>query len=124
MNKTLMLTIAAFSLFQVPAYAADPAEEPPPEAESAGESTKGELPVTKAPYAKTQEAVDGLTEIQKYVTQHDGTERPFHNEYWDNKADGIYVDVVSGEPLFSSKDKYDFPAPAGRASPNRSTRNL
>ena len=108
MNKTLMLTIAALSLFQVPAYAADPAEEPPPEAESnAAESTTGELPVTKAPYAKTQEAVDGLTEIQKYVTQHDGTERPFHNEYWDNKEVGLYVDVVSGEPLFSSKDKYD-----------------
>ncbi|MBK9562991.1 MAG: hypothetical protein IPO54_07735 [Micavibrio sp.] len=53
MNKTLMLTIAALSLFQVPAYAADPAEEPPPEAESnAAESTTGELPVTKAPYAK------------------------------------------------------------------------
>ena len=41
------------------------------------------------------------------MTQHEGTERPFNNEYWDNKQAGIYVDVVSGEPLFSSLDKYD-----------------
>jgi peptide methionine sulfoxide reductase msrA/msrB len=48
-----------------------------------------------------------LTPIQYNVTQEDGTERPFSNDYWDNKSDGIYVDVVSGEPLFSSKDKFD-----------------
>ena len=48
-----------------------------------------------------------LTELQYNVTQKDDTERPFANEFWDNKKDGIYVDVVSGEPLFSSKDKYD-----------------
>ncbi len=48
-----------------------------------------------------------LTDMQKYVTQHDGTEPAFDNEYWDNKEQGIYVDVVSGEPLFSSLDKYD-----------------
>ena len=47
-----------------------------------------------------------LTKLQYEVTQEDGTERPFHNEYWDNKKPGIYVDIVSGEPLFSSKDKY------------------
>ncbi len=47
-----------------------------------------------------------LTEQQYDVTQKDGTERSFSNAYWDNKADGIYVDIVSGEPLFSSKDKY------------------
>jgi methionine-R-sulfoxide reductase len=41
------------------------------------------------------------------VTQHEGTEPPFRNEYWDNHKDGIYVDVVSGEPLFSSLDKFD-----------------
>jgi methionine-R-sulfoxide reductase len=41
------------------------------------------------------------------VTQHEGTERPFANAYWDNHEPGIYVDVVSGEPLFSSLDKYD-----------------
>ena len=48
-----------------------------------------------------------LTELQYYVTQEEGTERPFHNEYWDNHKEGIYVDVVSGEPLFSSTDKFD-----------------
>jgi peptide-methionine (R)-S-oxide reductase/peptide methionine sulfoxide reductase msrA/msrB len=48
-----------------------------------------------------------LSPLQYYVTQQDGTERAFQNEYWDNKREGIYVDVVSGEPLFSSKDKYD-----------------
>ncbi|MGD2116533.1 MAG: peptide-methionine (S)-S-oxide reductase MsrA [Acidobacteriota bacterium] len=47
-----------------------------------------------------------LTPLQYKVTQKDGTERAFSNEYWDNKKEGIYVDVVSGEPLFSSKDKY------------------
>jgi len=48
-----------------------------------------------------------LTPEQYKVTQHEGTEAPFRNEYWDNHAPGIYVDVVSGEPLFSSLDKYD-----------------
>jgi methionine-R-sulfoxide reductase len=48
-----------------------------------------------------------LTPLQYEVTQHEGTEAPFRNEYWDNKEPGIYVDVVSGEPLFSSLDKYD-----------------
>lgn len=58
-------------------------------------------------YKKSDEAVRGLTQMQKYVTQKDGTEAPFDNEYWDHKEAGIYVDVVSGEPLFSSTDKYD-----------------
>lgn len=48
-----------------------------------------------------------LSSIQYQVTQNEGTERPYDNEYWDNKHPGIYVDVVSGEPLFSSLDKYD-----------------
>ena len=47
-----------------------------------------------------------LTPLQYEVTQNDGTERAFDNEYWDNKKEGIYVDIVSGEPLFSSTDKY------------------
>lgn len=47
-----------------------------------------------------------LTPLQYKVTQHEGTERPFHNDFWDNKHEGIYVDVVSGEPLFSSADKF------------------
>jgi methionine-R-sulfoxide reductase len=48
-----------------------------------------------------------LTPEQYQVTQHEGTERPFQNRYWDNHEAGIYVDVVSGEPLFSSLDKYE-----------------
>jgi peptide methionine sulfoxide reductase msrA/msrB len=48
-----------------------------------------------------------LTPLQYQVTQQEGTEPPFHNEFWDNKKAGIYVDIVSGEPLFSSIDKYD-----------------
>ena len=47
-----------------------------------------------------------LTDEQYKVTQHEGTERPFQNAYWDNKEEGLYVDIVSGEPLFSSRDKY------------------
>jgi peptide methionine sulfoxide reductase msrA/msrB len=48
-----------------------------------------------------------LTPLQFKVTQHEGTEPAFQNEYWDNKREGIYVDIVTGEPLFSSRDKYD-----------------
>ncbi len=48
-----------------------------------------------------------LTPLQYHVTQENGTERAFQNEYWDNHREGIYVDVVSGEPLFSSLDKFD-----------------
>jgi peptide methionine sulfoxide reductase msrA/msrB len=47
-----------------------------------------------------------LTELQYEVTQNEVTERPFNNEYWDNKQEGIYVDIVSGEPLFSSIHKF------------------
>lgn len=59
-------------------------------------------------YVKPDEAVlkTQLTELQFDVTQDDATERSFKNEFWDNKQEGIYVDVVSGEPLFSSQDKY------------------
>lgn len=48
-----------------------------------------------------------LSDIQYYVTQEKGTERAYKNEYWDNKKPGIYVDIVTGEPLFSSTDKFD-----------------
>ncbi len=54
-----------------------------------------------------QELKNKLSPLQYEVTQHEGTERAFQNEYWNNKAPGIYVDVVTGEPLFSSLDKYD-----------------
>lgn len=53
------------------------------------------------------EAISKLTDEQKAVALNDGTERPFANEYWDSKEKGIYVDIISGEPLFSSLDKFD-----------------
>jgi peptide-methionine (R)-S-oxide reductase len=58
-------------------------------------------------YSKTSEAVSDLTHLQYEVTQEDGTEPPFRNAYWNNHEDGIYVDVVSGQPLFTSIDKFD-----------------
>ncbi|WP_430488747.1 peptide-methionine (R)-S-oxide reductase MsrB [Rossellomorea marisflavi] len=54
-----------------------------------------------------EELINKLTAEQYEVTQNNGTEPPFRNEYWDHFSDGIYVDVVSGEALFSSRDKYD-----------------
>jgi peptide methionine sulfoxide reductase msrA/msrB len=64
---------------------------------------------SKKQYAKPsdEELRRRLTPLQYQVTQKEGTEPAFHNEYWDNKEQGIYVDVVSGEPLFSSRDKFD-----------------
>ena len=60
-------------------------------------------------YVKPSDAVlrSKLTSLRYDVTQNDGTEMAFHNTYWNNHTAGIYVDVVSGEPLFSSLDKYD-----------------
>jgi peptide-methionine (R)-S-oxide reductase len=68
--------------------------------------TTGWNPVTfKKP--SDAELKSRLSKEQYNVTQHEGTERPFHNAYWDNHEAGIYVDVVSGEPLFSSLDKFE-----------------
>ena len=67
------------------------------------------MPLQEANKQKSEfmDEINNLTDIQRYVTQEDGTERAFDNEYWDNHEEGIYVDVVSGEVLFSSTDKYD-----------------
>ncbi|MCU7812932.1 MAG: peptide-methionine (R)-S-oxide reductase MsrB, partial [Candidatus Thiodiazotropha sp. (ex Notomyrtea botanica)] len=74
-------------------------DEPVEETESGGQ---------KAHYSKPSKEVikDMLTPLQYQVTQEDGTESPFNNTYWNEKREGIYVDVVTGEPLFSSTDKY------------------
>ncbi len=56
---------------------------------------------------KFSERINQLTEMQRHVTQNNGTEPPFRNEYYRTEEDGIYVDIISGKPLFSSKDKYD-----------------
>ncbi len=58
-------------------------------------------------YSKTPEALSNLTKQQYEVTQNDATERAFQNEFWDHKEAGLYVDIVSGEPLFASIDKFD-----------------
>ena len=70
---------------------------------------KGSLDVTKSTTTieSKSELKKRLSPLQYAVTQEEGTETPYNNEYWDNHKEGIYVDVVSGEPLFSSKDKYD-----------------
>ncbi len=81
---------------------------------SGGEKSKDKLETSPSGAASerftkpsTEQLRNTLTPLQYYVTQQDGTERPFDNEYWDNKKEGIYVDIVSGEPLFASVDKYD-----------------
>lgn len=67
------------------------------------------MSTTHRPFTKPTDAElrARLTKEQYEVTQHEGTERAFRNAYWDNHEAGIYVDIVSGEPLFSSLDKYD-----------------
>jgi len=75
-------------------------------------SSPGEDEVAKSVFKeeedqKMEELRNRLTDLQFAVTQQDATEPPFNNEYWDQKEEGIYVDIVSGEPLFSSTDKYD-----------------
>jgi peptide methionine sulfoxide reductase msrA/msrB len=74
-----------------------------------GEERKGAISSDKEAYKKPSDATlrKELSRLQYEVTQNDGTEPPFQNEYWNTKRDGIYVDIVSGEPLFSSFDKYD-----------------
>ncbi len=61
--------------------------------------------MTKKP--SFDDAKQALTDEQWHVTQNNGTESPFNNAYWDHHEPGIYVDIVSGEPLFSSLDKFD-----------------
>jgi methionine-R-sulfoxide reductase len=70
-------------------------------------TVKGAIMQQNAPKPSDAELKKKLTALQYDVTQHDATEPPFRNEYWDNHKAGIYVDVVSGEPLFSSLDKFD-----------------
>ena len=84
------------------------ATAPRASAQAPARSVNGDHKVT-TPFHKPSddELKQKLTPIQYKVTQHEGTESPFHNEYWNNHEAGIYVDVVSGEPLFSSLDKFE-----------------
>jgi peptide-methionine (R)-S-oxide reductase len=80
----------------------------PAVAQAPARTTRGDHHVTETfKKPSDSELKQKLTPIQYKVTQHEGTEPPFHNEYWNNHEAGIYVDVVSGEPLFSSLDKFD-----------------
>ncbi len=63
------------------------------------------MPNYKKP--SSEELKKSLSALEFSVTQHEDTEPPFNNKYWDNHEDGIYVDIVTGEPLFTSKDKFD-----------------
>ena len=93
--QTLMLCLAAAAATAVTAAEAPPTNR---ETKQMGEKTYSR--------PSDEELRQRLTPLQWKVTQEDGTERPFSNEYWDNKQKGIYVDIVSGEPLFSSNEKY------------------
>lgn len=84
-------------------------KKPMPENEEATRKRSVTVPAATDEYTKPsdKELKERLTPLQYRVTQKEGTEPPFQNEYWDNHREGIYVDVVSGEPLFSSEDKYE-----------------
>jgi methionine-R-sulfoxide reductase len=80
----------------------------PSASQSSARTTKGDHHMSET-FKKPadSELKQKLTPMQYKVTQHEGTEPPFQNEFWDNHEQGIYVDVVSGEPLFSSLDKFE-----------------
>ena len=89
------IATAAFACDSAPAQTAQP--------------TRATRPASQGKYVKPSdsELKKKLTPLQYAVTQNADTESPFRNEYWDNHREGIYVDVVSGEPLFSSRDKFE-----------------
>lgn len=99
MTKTIYITVAALlslGLFSV-------------QQSNGSEAMQDNVKVSNNDFTKPSDSKlrEMLTPLQYKVTQKEGTERAFSNEYWDNKTEGVYVDIVSGEPLFSSTDKYD-----------------
>ena len=101
MNRILTATTAALAALLLFCGAAPQAKPATPSSNTKGANVKQ---FTKPSDAELKQKLNSL---QYNVTQHEGTEPPFRNEYWDNHKDGIYVDVVSGEPLFSSLDKFE-----------------
>lgn len=95
-----MLAVAALAGYRSPALAGTPAADRAPGAAATADHRHYKVPADAV--LKKE-----LTPLQYEVTQHEATEPAFHNAYWDNKQQGIYVDVVSGQPLFSSTDKFD-----------------
>ena len=95
-KKILFFALAALTIFFLSAACGAKNDKDPKQGQGAMEYKK-----------RTEEELkQKLTSLQYEVTQKDGTEQAFNNEYWDNKEAGIYVDIVSGEPLFSSIDKF------------------
>jgi peptide methionine sulfoxide reductase msrA/msrB len=103
--KTIL--VAAIALGGVIALYAHSGTAPAPTAEPEGKRACAKAAEGRWKRPSDEEIKQRLTPEQYRVTQEDDTEPPFRNAYWDNHADGIYVDAVSGEPLFSSRDKYD-----------------
>lgn len=114
MQLTRWLAVAlAAGLTALAAWAATAPKTATPDEPQLQAETKKPMPENTpsdaAEYTKPgdKELKERLTPMQYRVTQKEGTEPPYQNEYWDNHRQGIYVDVVSGEPLFSSKEKYE-----------------
>lgn len=98
--STIPLAVALAAL----SCLAERALSQPPSASSKTETTSVK---TKTPVPTDEELRKRLTPLQYAVTRENATERPFVNEYWKHNGEGIYVDIISGKPLFSSKDKFD-----------------
>ncbi|MDB6173204.1 MAG: msrB [Chthoniobacteraceae bacterium] len=96
--STFAAVLLALSTF-TPHVMSDPAPATP--------KTESDKPVTKAAIPTDEELRKRLTPLQYAVTRENATERPFTNEYWKTNEEGIYVDIISNKPLFSSKDKFD-----------------
>ena len=111
MNRStqVVLTFVAMAVVVVGIFLASRRQLQPTQ-RSAGNQSLADV-TTNTVWARFKKPDDAelrsvLTPLQYDVTQNEGTERPFANEFWDNKQEGLYVDIVSGEPLFSSKEKY------------------
>jgi len=110
-RKTTGLLVCGLALAAIVGllYAASPGDGEKVEgtAKGSAEYRTGGWSMGKFVKPSDEELRERLDSLQYQVTQHEGTEPPFRNQYWDNHHAGIYVDVVSGEPLFSSLDKYE-----------------
>ena len=104
LKKILPLAVIAIAVITSSYLLQRPATAAP---RDANKSSKGAAMSSNYHKPADAELKKSLTPLQYEVTQHEGTEPPFRNEYWDNHKEGIYVDVVSGEPLFSSLDKFE-----------------
>ena len=98
-------TALAITVFAISGLKPHAMSEPPTTPKKAEPSTA--IAGTKTPLPPDDELRKRLTPLQYAVTRENATERPFVNEYWKQNGEGIYVDIISGKPLFSSKDKFD-----------------